>query len=353
MAHIERREPKIGDLGLAPALDHSRLSRDGTVVGTFSYMPPEHAAGGNVTPLSDLYSLGAMLYEMVTGRPPFMGDDGIGIIEQHIITPPVAPAWHNPDCPKALDALILKLLRKIPSERPASASEVILALEAIDLEAAKEVPPEEIERSLDSVAGGVFVGRKREMSSLKATLEDALSSHGKLMMLVGEPGIGKTRTSQALSTFAQLRGAQVIWGRSYENQEAPPYWPWVQAMRFYVRGCETEKLKKQMSSAASVIAEIVEDIRERIPSIKPPKKLDDPESSRFRLFDAVSTFLKTASRSQPLMVVLDDLHWSDGPSLKLLEFVSHELEGSRLFSWERIATSRSAESTRCSRPWLS
>ena len=113
-------------------------------------------------------------------------------------------------------------------------------------------------------------------------------------------------------------------------KEAPPYWPWVQTKRTYVRSCDMEKLKKEMSSAASIIAEIVEDIKERIPDIKPPRKLDDPESSRFRLFDAVSSFLKTASRSQPLMVVLDDLHWSDGPSLKLLEFFSHELEGSRL-----------------------
>ena len=86
-----------------------------------------------MTPLSDLYSLGAMLYEMLTGRSPFMGDDSIGIIEQHIHTPPVAPTWHNLECPKALEALIIRLLGKNPSERPASATEVLLALEAIDL----------------------------------------------------------------------------------------------------------------------------------------------------------------------------------------------------------------------------
>jgi len=58
---------------------------------TASYMPPEQAMGGEVTPRSDLYSLGAMLYEMVTGRPPFLGDDSVAIIGQHINTPPVAP----------------------------------------------------------------------------------------------------------------------------------------------------------------------------------------------------------------------------------------------------------------------
>ena len=82
---------KIGDFGLAVSLDRSRLTTEGMMVGTVSYMPPEQAMGGEVTPKSDLYSLGAMLYEMVTGRPPFLGDDSVAIIGQHINTPPVAP----------------------------------------------------------------------------------------------------------------------------------------------------------------------------------------------------------------------------------------------------------------------
>ena len=82
---------KIGDFGLAVAIDRSRLTTEGMMVGTVSYMPPEQAMSGAVTPKSDLYSLGAMLYEMVTGRPPFLGDDSVAIIGQHINTPPVAP----------------------------------------------------------------------------------------------------------------------------------------------------------------------------------------------------------------------------------------------------------------------
>ena len=78
-------------------------------------MPPEQAMGGEVTTRADLYSLGAMLYERVTGRPPFLGDDSVAIIGQHINTPPVAPTWHNSECPRALEALILRLLAKDPS----------------------------------------------------------------------------------------------------------------------------------------------------------------------------------------------------------------------------------------------
>ena len=102
-------------------------------VYTVAYMPPEQAMGGEVTPKSDLYSLGAMLYEMVTGRPPFLGDDSVAILGQHINTPPVAPAWHNGQCPRPLEALIMRLLAKDPLERPESASDVFAALEAIDL----------------------------------------------------------------------------------------------------------------------------------------------------------------------------------------------------------------------------
>ncbi len=127
---------KIGDFGLAVALDRSRLTTEGMMVGTVAYMPPEQAMGGEVTPRSDLYSLGAMLYEMVAGRPPFLGDDSIAIIGQHINTPPVAPTWHNSQCPRPLEALIMRLLAKDPSERPESATDVLSALDAIDLDEA-------------------------------------------------------------------------------------------------------------------------------------------------------------------------------------------------------------------------
>src|SRR5206468_3118860 len=90
---------KIGDFGLAMAVDRTRLTQAGMMVGTVSYMPPEQATGGEVTPRSDLYSLGCMLYELVCGRPPFIGDEAVAIIGQHLNTPPVAPGWHRPECP--------------------------------------------------------------------------------------------------------------------------------------------------------------------------------------------------------------------------------------------------------------
>ena len=198
------------------------------------------------------------------------------------------------------------------------------------------------EHSLDSLAGGVFVGRQREMGELKACLEDGLSGRGRLVTLVGEPGIGKTRTSQELATYAGLRGAQVLWGRSYEEQGVPPYWPWVQAIRSYVRERDPEQLRSEMGSGATDIAEVVSEVRERLPDLPPAPQLE-PDQARFRLFDSISAFLKTASQRQPLVLVLDDLHWADQPSLMLLQFVARELGGARLLI---IGTYRDRELSR-------
>ncbi|MGI9658942.1 MAG: protein kinase domain-containing protein, partial [Gaiellaceae bacterium] len=332
---------KIGDFGLALAQDRSRLTEEGLMVGTVAYMPPEQALGGEVSLRSDLYSLGAMLYELVTGRPPFLGDSAVAVIGQHINTPPVAPSWHNAMCPKPLEALIMRLLAKDPGERPDSAADVREALESIDT-TATEAPSGEQTPSLDRLAGGVFVGRQREVDELKAALENALSGRGRLTMLHGEPGIGKTRTALELATYAGLRRAKVLWGRCQESEGAPPYWPWVQAMRSYVREADAEHLKGELGAGAAVVGELVSDIAERI-EIASPQPLDDPKQARFRLFDSITAFLKSAAERQPLALVLDDLHWADEGSLLLLEFVARELADARLLL---LGTYRDVELTR-------
>src|SRR5262249_6005534 len=127
----EEGTARLGDFGLAVALDRSRLTVAGMMVGTVAYMPPEQALGRPPEPRSDLYALGALLYELVTRRPPFLGDDAVAIISQHINTQPVTPSWHNPEVPKALEALILRLLAKAPEDRPESAAVVRQALAGV------------------------------------------------------------------------------------------------------------------------------------------------------------------------------------------------------------------------------
>jgi len=121
----------------------------------------------------------------------------------------------------------------------------------------------------------------------------------------------------------------VLWGRCYEEQGVPPYWPWVQAIRSYVRERDPDQLRSEMGAGAADIAEVVSDVRERLPDLQPAPQLE-PEQARFRLFDSIVAFLKTASQRQPLVLVLDDLHWADQPTLLLLQFVARELGGGRL-----------------------
>jgi len=164
--------------------------------------------------------------------------------------------------------------------------------------------------NLDTTDGSsTFIGRLREMARLKVALEDALAGQGRLVMLAGEPGIGKTRTAQELASYAEQLGAQVLWGRCYEQKGAPPYWPWVQAIQSYIQERDPDQLRREMGPGVADIAQIVSPVREKLLHLEPPPALE-PEQARFRLFDSITTFLKTAAQSRPLMLVLDDLQWA-------------------------------------------
>ena len=174
------------------------------------------------------------------------------------------------------------------------------------------------------------MGRLREMTELRSALDEAMSGNGRLVMLAGEPGIGKTRTAQELASYAENRGAQVFWGRCYEEEGTPPYWPWVQAMRSYIHQANAEQLIAETGRGATAIADVVPEIHVKITDLKPFSVSLEPEAARFRLFDSVTTFLKNATQSQPLMLVRDDLHWADRSSLLLLEFLARELGDCRI-----------------------
>ena len=159
--------------------------------------------------------------------------------------------------------------------------------------AVDDAPPR-ADTSTDIGLSADFVGRRRELGELGAALEHAMSGQGRLVMLVGEPGIGKTRTAQELATHAEQRGAQVWWGRCHEGEGAPPYWPWVKPIRSYVQQRDVDQLRSEMGPGAAEIAEIVPEVREKLADLEQPPVLE-PEQARFRLFDSVTAFLKTVS----------------------------------------------------------
>ena len=320
---------RLGDFGLAATERRSREAGEGTLIGTVAYLPPEQALGRRADARADLYSLGAVLYEMVAGQPPFTGDDAIAVISRHVSAQPLPPSRHASEVPVALDRLILSLLAKAPDERPESAAAVRRTLEAIaaDPEAAarEQAEGEEIE----SVAAGAIIGREQELDRGRAAVDSARGGRGNLLFLVGEPGIGKTRIAEEVSTYARVRGARVIWGRCHEGDRAPSFWPWVEAIREYVRDADPVGLRWQLGARGPELAKLVDEIAELL-GHSAEAEIDLDEHDRFRLFDAVAGFLTDASRSRPLVVVLDDLHWADPSSLDLLKFTSAQLADSGL-----------------------
>jgi predicted ATPase/DNA-binding SARP family transcriptional activator len=175
----------------------------------------------------------------------------------------------------------------------------------------------------------IFVGRDAELKQLLKGLEDVFSGRGRLFLLVGEPGIGKSRLADEVIRHARARGARTLIGRCWEAGGAPAYWPWLQAIGGYVRELGAETLRAQLGPQSAELVQFLPDLRElSIDVPEPPSQ--DAEGARFRLFHAVASFLKTASQSQPLVLALDDLHAADAPSLLLLQFLARELAESRL-----------------------
>ena len=177
-------------------------------------------------------------------------------------------------------------------------------------------------------AGWDFVGRDRELAELAAGLEDALGGQGRLFLIAGEPGIGKTRLAEQLAGHATERGAQVVWGRCWEGGGAPPYWPWAQIVRSIAQEHDGQTLSVWLGAGAAYLAQLAPDLADQLGALAArPAPSIESDATRFYLFEATAGFLKKAAAAQPLMLILEDLHAADAPSLLLLRYLARGLRG--------------------------
>jgi oligopeptide transport system substrate-binding protein len=323
---------KLMDFGLAHTTGASRLTQEGAVVGTMAYIAPEIIQGLPATPQSDLYELGVMWYELVAGRVPFEGDSVMNVLLRHLYEPPLPPSNHNPAISPALDVLLLKLLSKSPQERHSFAQEVIQAIEQIDQPTASGSLPVVEVSPLDRLARGRLVGRERELSEALNLWQQAKSGEGQVLLISGEPGIGKTRLMRELAARVDLSGGQVFSGECYAEGSAP-YTPIAQIIQSALEpqlpitnsqsliSNPTGTLRSLPSSILADLITLAPALRPRFPDVPPNPPLD-AQAEQQRIFESVTAFIAMLSEQAPVLLIVDDAHWADSGTLSLLRHLA-------------------------------
>ena len=342
---------KVMDFGLARIQGQSRLTQEGLVAGTASYLAPELALGEPGDHRVDLYALGVIIYELCTGRRPFSGDDPLAVISQHIHAPVVPPQRYNANIPDDLQAIILRLLAKQPEDRFFEAGEVRQSLGPIQQRLESDLTDDHptdtyvinemlnIETTaphqilLDRIARGKIVGRENELDELKGRWDLARLGEPNpepLVLVSGEAGIGKTRLLQEFQVYASLRDGYVLFGAARQQDAGTPYAVFANALRAYVQEQPAEVLQRHTPGfIAGEVVKLAPQLAEKIGYI-PPNPALEPEAERARLLEQVSEFFFYMAAEQPTLLLLDDLHYADPGSLDLLETLIRRSAGGSL-----------------------
>jgi DNA-binding SARP family transcriptional activator len=176
---------------------------------------------------------------------------------------------------------------------------------------------------------GELVGRDAQLAVLDATLTGAAAGRGRLVMVAGEPGIGKTRLAEEVAVHAAAQGLRVVWGRCYEGEGAPAFWPWVQVVRELLTDVTPGDLAGVLGPSGGELSQLLPELKELVPGLDPPPVVD-MAAACFRLYQAVTGLLGRLADARPLLVIVDDLHWADVGSLRLLVFLAGGLRRARL-----------------------
>jgi tetratricopeptide (TPR) repeat protein len=331
---------KLTDFGLARSVA-SRLTNEGQLTGTVYYLAPEQALAKTIDGRTDLYALGVLLFELLTGQLPYGGDDPLAIVSQHLHAPPVRPSTCAAGIPLALDDLVTRLMAKQPDDRPASAGAVIDLLDRLSAEAPAldVVPRSPIER----LAQARLVGREREFAEARAHWQAVVSGGGEVRVLFisGEPGVGKTPLVREIKALAEISGGLVLTGEAYAEGSAP-YTPFTQILHDALA-------QPGLDLAPAVVADLATlapDLRASLaPAAAPAGAVFDATAGatnlapnlglnaaaeQQRLFESFVTLAAQLAAHAPVLLVLEDVQWADSGSLFLVRHLARRARAARL-----------------------
>lgn len=307
---------KLMDFGL---MQQMGLPSNGEITGTVYYLPPESVAGGVIDARSDLYSLGALGFQLVTGRPPFVGRSLTEIIKKHLEQAPPPLKELRPDVPEELARLITKLLAKDQKDRYQSVPEL---WEDLGVLSGQTMTLESAEQKKSYLNCSQLIGREKDFEALKQGLRDIQSGKGRSIFMGASAGVGKSRLIQEFRLKAQLAEITFVAGQCTERS-LNAYGPFGQAFATLMHWTDKEVLDKE----GRVLVKILPALKNK--GYEPEPALD-PVGEKLRLFESVTSWLKAVAVKTPFVLCLEDLHWADPATLELLNHLIRECKGSRI-----------------------
>ena len=330
----EHGHVKVMDFGLAkqtsPAESSNQetvapLTESGVRIGTPGYMSPEQLLGGRVDERSDIFTFGIVLYEMLAGVHPFTRSSSSGTMSAILKETPAAVIQYAKSAPAAAGSAIDRLLAKEPEDRYQSFKNVRDDLRQILQGQAVVSADTEQSAAIESEGGRTpYVGREAERAEASRLLERAMDGHGGVILLGGEPGVGKTRLAEEILAMARQRGCLALTGRCYEMEGTPPFIPWVEIIERAARVVPKTAFRELLGDAAAEVAKLVPELRQLFSDIPEPVELPPEQQQRY-LFSNCLAFFTRSARVTPHVLLIDDLHWSDESTLLLLQQVAQQV----------------------------
>ena len=327
---------KVMDFGLAktvrvgtPSDEQSTgsLTDPGVRVGTPGYMAPEQLLGGHVDERSDIFAFGILLYELLAGLHPFTRASPSGTMAAILKETPAPISQYSKDAPESARVTLDRLLAKEPHQRYQSFGELRTDLGQLLRDASGMTPAPRTAPigATSTVERTPFVGRDTERAEARRLLDQAVAGQGSLLLLGGEPGVGKTRLAEEVLAEARQRGCLALTGRCYEMEGTPPFIPWVEVVEHWARITPSAAFREVLGDAASEVAKLVPELRRTFPEIPQPIELPPAQQRRY-LFNSFLEFVERGARITPHALLIDDLHWADESTLLLLQHFAQQLE---------------------------